>query len=456
MSKFKSKEEYFSFSKRLVVIPTEDIKKLFLKYKVKLPLFIHAFLLRETIRPKVFEDKIYSTYTDELKYRLRGYDNFSLYPLEKLIEKYNLDFELSRYKELLFNIIFINMNKLSLKNNFINELEQLQHNYTVDLEVMKYSEFYELIKEFFYEAKGYLDGVKLTDWNEELLSSYTLGDLKALGNKYNVNVPRRINKSKLIAILTAKFQLTEDESKLLSKKSVLDLEIYAKEKGFKISIDLKKKDMIEFIQFALDMYHKPIEEDNFNYDIPLESREEEVVSDIEAEEVIEESISEEVIPTVEEEVEEITKVVEEEEIEEITKAVEEKTEIKEEKLSEKVSKEEKISKKQIVLPEGEKIKEEPEKIEKEEKSEEENVQEELKEEVLTEESLLSEEEKELLDEKINQIIKKFYKKRRRRRIIWFIIIVLVLAIIGFSGYSYYYYTVLNQGNLPFNLPVFWN
>ncbi len=454
MSKFKSKEEYFSFSKRLVVIPTEDIKKLFLKYKVKLPLFIHAFLLRETIRTQVFEDKIYNTYTDELKYRLRGYDNFSLYPLEKLIEKYNLDFELSRYKELLFNIIFINMNKLSLKNNFINELEQLQHNYTVDLEVMKYSEFYELTKEFFYEAKGYLDGVKISDWGEELLSSYTLGDLKALGKKYGVTVPRRINKSKLIEILTAKFQLTEDESELLSKKSVLDLEIYAKEKGFKISIDLKKKDMIEFIQFALDMYHTPVEEDDFSYDIPLESREEEVVSDIETEESPEEKKEPEVVIPVEEEVEEVVEFKVEEETTEEEPALEEElkeivTEEPEKEVTEEVTEEPEEEVKEEAPQED--LEEEPISLPEEKPI----LEKKPKEEVLKDESILSEEEKELLDEKINQIIKKFYKKRRRRRIIWFIVILLILALIGFAGYSYYYYTILNPGNLPFNLPVFW-
>nr|HPJ24020.1 hypothetical protein [Bacillota bacterium] len=180
MSKFKTNEEYFAFSKRLVVIPTEDIKKLFEKFKVKLPLFVHAFLLRETIRSKVFEEKLYNTYTDELKYRLRGYNHYSVYPLEKMIEKYNLDFELSKYKELLFDMIFINMDVLSLRNNFINELEQLQHNYTVDLEVMKYSDFFKMIKDVFFEAQGYLDGVPIHHWDDEMLNSYTLGDLKEL------------------------------------------------------------------------------------------------------------------------------------------------------------------------------------------------------------------------------------------------------------------------------------
>lgn len=439
MGKFKTKEEYFTFSKRLVVIPTEDIKKLFLKFKLKLPLYVHNFLLRETIRSKVFEEKLYNTYSDELKYRLRGYDHLSIYPLEKLIEKYNLDFELARYKELLFDMMFVNKNHLNLKNSFINELEQLQHNYTVDLEVMKYSDFYELIQDLFYQAQGYLDGVKRTDFDDELLNSYTLGDLKALGKKYDVNVPRRINKAKLIEILTAKFKLTKDESELLAKKSVLDLEIYAKEKGFKISIDLKKQDMIEYIEFALGMYHKKAEEDEFSYDIPIESREEEVVGDIEEEETVLEPEPEVVVVPVEEEIEE--EVVPEPEPEpEPQKELEPEPAPEPEPQKEPEPEPEPITE-DIVLPE------EPKK--------DDTIAEPLMEPTPTDESILSEQEKELLDEKINQIIKKFYKKRRRRRIIWTTVIILIVLILAFVGYSYYYYTIGNPGNLPFGLPIFW-
>ncbi|XFA99216.1 hypothetical protein ACAG96_01215 [Candidatus Izemoplasma sp. B36] len=453
MSKFKTSEEYFAFSKRLVVIPTEDIKKLLLKHKINLPLYVHAFLLKETIRQNVFEPRLYETYSDELKFRLRGYDEYSVFPLEKLIEKYNLDFEVSRYKELLFDFIFVNRDDLRFKNSFINDLEQLQHNYTVDLEVMKYSDFYALLEEVFYEAEGYLDGVILEDWTEDFLASYTLGDLKALGKKYNVTVPRRINKSKLIAILSAKFKLTEDESLLLTKKSVLDLEIYAKEKGFQISIDLKKKDMIEFMKFSLDMYHKKSHVDKYNYDIPLATKEETAISDIEEPE--EEVIKEE--PVVEEEPVIIPVPVEEE--------VEEQPVVEEEPQPQI---EEEPEEQPMEEPEEEDI-EVPEELE-EEDLEEEVVEEEpvpepeiIKEPVMKEkpkptvdESLLSVEEKELLDEKINQIIKKYYKKRRRRRITWIILITLIVLIVGFAGYSYYYYTSVNPGNLPFGLPVFWN
>ncbi len=432
MGKFKTTEEYFAFSKRLVVIPTEDIKKLFEKFKIRLPLFIHAFLLRETIKSKVFEEKHYETYTDEMKYRLRGYNRYSVYPLEKMIEKYNLDFEVARYKELLFDIVFINMDQLSLKNSFINELEQLQHNYTVDLEVMSYHHFYSLFKDVYHEMPGYLDGVPLNHWDEEMLNSYTLGDLKELGQKNAVDIPRRINKAKLIEILTAKFNLTGNEASLLVKMSVLDLEIYAKEKGFRISIDLKKQDMIEYIQYARNMYHKPVEKDEFNYNIPIESLQDEVYADIE-EDVVPEPVVEEVFVPVEEDIE-IPELDVEDEF------------VPEPEIVEETQEEPKVEIEETV-PEPEPIPEPKPQPKPEPKVE-------LKPEVaLTKkpESLLTTEEKELLDEKINQIIKKFYKKRRRRRIIWTIAIVLIVALVGFVGYSYYYYTIVDPGNLPFGL-----
>ncbi|XMB72355.1 hypothetical protein RJI07_00260 [Mycoplasmatota bacterium WC30] len=483
MGKFKTNEEFFTFSKRLVVIPTEDIKKLLIKHKIKLPLYAHAFLLKETIRSKVFEERLFNTYSDELKFRLRGYDDYSIYPLEKLINKYNLDFELARYKELLFDFIYINSSKLSVKNSFINELQQLQHNYTVDLEVMKYSDFYALISDLFYEADGYLDGVAIKDWTEDLLASYTLGDLKELGKKYSVSVPRRINKAKLIQILTSKFKLTVDEASLLSKKSVLDLEIYSKEKGFQISIDLKKKDMIEYIKFSLSMYHKKTAKDDFMYDVPLETKEEAVVSDIEDDipEVIEEVIEPVIIP-VEEEVEEpiseqiIEPEPESEEFEEEPEAFEEEPEAFEEEPEEFEEEPEEFEEEpEEFEEEPEEFEEEPEVIEEEPEIVEEEpkvIKKELKPKPVLkkelkpkpvlkktqttepkDESLLSNEEKELLDEKINQIIKKYYKKRRRRRTTWIIAIVLIVVILGFAGYSYY--TYMNQGNLPFGIPVFW-
>ncbi len=455
MAKFKTKEDFFDFSKLLVVIPIDDLVNLMVRHEVKLPLYVHRFLLKETIRPQVFAEKLYDGFSDEQKFRLRGYDNYSIFKLEKMINDYNLDFDLAKYKEMMLNLLFVNKEALVIRSFFFNDLEQLKHNYTVDLERMSYDSFMEIFKKMLYEQDGFLDGVSLEDWTEELLTSYTLGELKELGMKYKVKIPRRINKGKLVEILSAKFKLSVDEKELLETKSVLELEIYAKERGFKISIDLKKTDMIEYLKYSLEMYDQYPKDDFFDYNIPLATDEEVVEEDLveEVEEVQEEVyIPEEVHDEIEEPVvEKEAPVVPEETVIEDLDEVEEEVAVeedehKEEPVEEDIEEpeiEEEVPEQKPVEPVKE-VKKEEKKVKKE------KVQEEVKEEEkdieipealieepsLADSSLLSPEEKELLDEKINVIIKKYYKKRRRRRTIWTIVIILILAVGAWAAYTY--------------------
>lgn len=445
MVKFKSKEEFFDFSKLLVAIPINEIVRLLEKFDVRIPLYVHRFLVKETIRVDVFSEKLYEEFTDEQKYRLRGYDNFSIFLLEKMISDYSLNFDVAKYKEMLLNLVYLNKEALVIKDNFFVDLEQLQHSYAVDMETMTYHGLMEIMGRILYEQNGFLDGIEISEWDDELLNSYTLGDLRALGMKYGVKIPRRINKTTLVEMLTHKFRLSDDEKELLEMRSVLDLEIYAKENGFKISIDLKKTDMIEFIKYSLGMYDNYPKDDFFDYHIPLESDEEAVEEDIIEEEIEE---KEERIITEEIHDEAETLPVEnpvEEEIEETVIVEEEVTE--ESKTEEEAIEEEPVVE-ETVSVEGEPVEEEPvqeakpaEVVEKEpeEAIEEQPVEEPVipeEEPKLADASLLSPEEKELLDEKINLIIKKYYKKRRRRITISIIAIILILAVGGWAFYTY--------------------
>ncbi|MBU1145130.1 MAG: hypothetical protein KJ971_04655 [Firmicutes bacterium] len=463
MSKFKTNEEYFAYSKTLSVIPTEDLLSLIVQFKIKIPFYVHRFILRETMYPKVFQTKLYQTYTDELKYRLRGYKDYSIFLLEKLMSDYNLDFDAAHYKEIFFNFLFLNRNLYNLKNNFFDELEKLKYKYTVDFEKIKYLDFMSLFGMVFYEPVGYLDGVSLKILKDVLVHSCTLGDLKGLGEKYSVKVPRRINKGKLIEILAARFRLTEEESELLHAKSVLELEIYAKEKGFNISIDLKKSDMVEYLIFALNMYHQEIMKDNHDYKVPLMEELDSVqieaiefvandqdipVIEVDLEEVPVQKLPQkeakpvEVLPTPEEE--EISPVFEEEIVEEIV-----------------------VSKPEVVTPEPEEIVEEkienvvevkPSEVKLVEKAETpiEPEKPEIKKEIEIQPLAdidFTKEEKELLDEKIDLIIKKYHKQKRRKRFFTILLISLLIIVIGFVGYSYLYY--IREGVPPFGIPVFW-
>jgi hypothetical protein len=466
VSKLKTNEELFAYSKTLSVIPAEDLAELLGASKIKVPLYIHRFVLRETLYPKVFANALYQTYTDELKYRLRGYHDYSIYLLEKLITDYNLDFDAAKYKEIFFDILFLNADLYGIKEHFFNELDKLKYKYAVDFETINYPTFLACFAKLFYEPSGYLDGVKLTILKDVMIHSSTLGDLRGLGEKFGVKVPRRINKNQLVDILTRRFRLSQGEIDLLNAKSVLELEIYAKEKGFTISIDLKKSDMVEYIVFSLNMYHLEVEKDAHNYDVPLAvdldsvkieeiqfvSNDQDIpviasepvkASENKPEPLPEEKKPEPVVQTLPAEEEVTIAPIPENPAEVVPeKKPEPVVEKKKERLAEKIEKPAELT----VLPEKTEPQREP-MIEPEPT---------LKPVLAESGKNFSEEERALLDEKINLIIKK-YQKKRRQRAFWTVFwIVGGLAVLCFGAYCVFYYSyVPGQHDLPFGIPWFW-
>jgi len=452
MSKFNSNEEFFEFSVNMVVVPIKDIVERMKEHHIKLPLFAYRFLLKETIRDEVFEEKRYNAYSDELQYRLRNYDMHSIFLLEKLIHQYDIPFDLPKFKEMLFNFLYLNKDAKNIDRSFFDQIIDMKDEYELDVERMDYDEFYPIFESRLFQTIGYIDGIHSDDWTDETLTSHTLGDLKALGQKYGIKVPRRINKSRLIEILAAKLRLDDEEVELLSKKSILDIEIYAKEKGFRISTDLKKRDMIEFIKFSLGMYHKEIPEDEYNYHIPIPQLEvtleqdieehvevvEEVIETDEDKDMVDEFIEGQVQGEEEEAVIEALDTDKEEDIE--TSSQEETIEVDEE-----IEEEEEDT---LELEETEEIDEEPRDISEEE------IDDNLPDEI-TDSELLTEEEKELLDEKIAYIIRKYHQKKKRRKVFKVIFLTLFILIVLFAAYAYIHYTWIQEGELPFNIPIFW-
>jgi len=481
MGKFKTNEDYFAYSKTLTAIPSTDLANLLVNHKIRIPYYIHRFTLKETIYSKVFQNKLYQTYTDELKYRLRGYHEYSLYLLEKLITDFNLDFDSAKYKEILFDLLFLNRDLYGIKDSFLSDLEKLKYKYAVDFEKISYHDFLRSFTGVFYEANGYLDGVNLGILKDVMIHSSTLGDLRGLGEKYNVKIPRRINKTQLVEILTARFRLTEEEIILLNSKSVLELEIYAKEKGFHISIDLKKSDMIEYLVFSLGFYHLELQKDAHNYQIPMAAELDAVQID-----AIQFEKNDQDIPVENYEpdpIKEHKTVLVNEPVQEALKPAFEAAPIEEEVV---LMKPEPLKAAEPVRqPEPVKVVE-PIKIEplREEPVQEEPIQHKPVRNAVVEEAKaieepeidikpitlkqeeravrkiddnldFSDEEKALLDEKINLIIKK-YNKKRHTKVFWTALFLTVLGLIILAaGYAAIYYFYISPGTLPFGLPVLW-
>jgi hypothetical protein len=70
-------------------------------------------------------------------------------------------------------------------------------------------------------------------------------------------VTRRINKKQLIDIVAIKLNFDQEKIDEISKKSILEIERYAKRRKVNVSIELKKSDMIEYILIKMPQEEVP-------------------------------------------------------------------------------------------------------------------------------------------------------------------------------------------------------
>ena len=84
-----------------------------------------------------------------------------------------------------------------------------------------------------------------------LSDATTLTEIRDLGLRYGVEIPRRINKKQFIDIVAIKLGFDAEKTEEISKKSILEIERYAKRRKVNVSIELKKNDMIDYIMIKM-------------------------------------------------------------------------------------------------------------------------------------------------------------------------------------------------------------
>ena len=112
-------------------------------------------------------------------------------------------------------------------------------------------------EEVYFEPDGYFDGTLIEDATEVLQNSTTLTEIRELGKKYNVEIPRRINKKQLVDIVAIKLGFDDAKREEIAKKSILEIERYAKRRKVNVSIELRKSDMIEYILIKMPKQAAP-------------------------------------------------------------------------------------------------------------------------------------------------------------------------------------------------------
>lgn len=243
------------------VIPSHEIVKYLKNKEIFLPNYLHKALIRKNIAPTIANAENDDKFSDEMRHRLKWFDEFTIFQLERLAESYGINVSAKEYKKDFWDIIIHNRNDLGISNLEFVKLQNLTMKYQRS-EQESYETLKENMSDIYFEPKGYFEGCPEQKAREVLVHATTLNDIRDLGKKHGVEIPRRINKKQLIEIIALKLDLNESEQKELEKKPILELERYAKEKNINVSIELRKVDMIEFIILKRKNRTVPVQEDH--------------------------------------------------------------------------------------------------------------------------------------------------------------------------------------------------
>ncbi len=244
-----------------VVIPSSEIVKYLRNKEIFLPNYLHKALIRKNIAPIIANAENDNKFSDEMKHRLKWFDEFTIFQLERLAENYGITIDVKEYKRDFWDIVVHNRNELGINNLEFVKLQNLAMKYQrreqEDSPTLK-----ENFRNIYFEPEGYFEGCPAEQAREVLMHATTLNDIRELGKKHGVEIPRRINKKQLIEIIALKLDLNDAEQEELRKKPILELENYAKEQDINISIELRKVDMIEFVILKRPPGEVPIQKEH--------------------------------------------------------------------------------------------------------------------------------------------------------------------------------------------------
>jgi len=328
--------------KTIIYLPADQIKTFFIEIGLKVPRELRMFVLRETLREKVIETrKSRLTLADELNYRLSWYTEFTETQLENLLvffedPKIEREFLEDFWTDLISYLVEKAVSPRHLKTLLDDSITFVKKH---GLELPDMKTYNRDLSEIFFDSFGRIDGLAPAKFRPVLFKSSTLSEIRDLGAKYEVDVPRRLKKTELADIIIKELkdrgQHTDKLEGEIRGMSVLVMQRFAIDHDIKASTELKKEEIIEYIlanaKETKETYFVP--ESPADYDKEVEEVAEHLEEVQEPEPIYDEIIEEEQIniPVAETIVEEeqVEEVVEEEQIED--EPVEEEEPVEEKK-----------------------------------------------------------------------------------------------------------------------------
>lgn len=214
--------------------------------KTMIPRKVRMQALKEILEIKLHSQTKLALSDDE-KHKLFFFDTFSEYQLEKLFDKlYNSEMLIS-YKKNYMKLMLKSFEERKIDDEIVNQILNL----IPRPEDESFMEYNEAMFNVTYDKVGEIDGLSINECSALLLQSATALDMKNLGKKYGVSVPRRLKKDDMLNIISANLQKRGEysdelfeEIRNLSVTAILD---FAKSKDLNVSFDLKKEEIASYL-----------------------------------------------------------------------------------------------------------------------------------------------------------------------------------------------------------------
>lgn len=214
----------------------------------KMRMKVLSEVLKDPVAKTIKERK---SLADEMGYRLTWFSKFTDTQLVNLLEW---------YKSTSLGNLYLSGFWKELLNYMVNkgvgddDLERMFNAATAAEKAGKRpatGKFNDEINVVLYDEEGEIDGVTQEQFRPVVYKATTLTELRAIGKKYNAPIPKRLKKSEMLDIILGKLKERDEltpqlESKLKSQNIIL-LERFAKDHDIKVSTELKKEEIIEFI-----------------------------------------------------------------------------------------------------------------------------------------------------------------------------------------------------------------
>lgn len=288
-------------AKSLAYLSSERTVEFFQETGLNVPRSLRIEALQEVlVEPVKTTIKERKGLADEVGYKLTFFKEFTESQLVNLLEFYN-DSALSRaYLELLWtSLIDYVVEKRTASDNTLETLFLDASKAHKNGVLPATKSFNIAIDSYFFDQVAEIDGVSQERFRYVTYKASTLTELRQIGSKFNAPVPKRLRKNEVLDIVLTKLKeretLTQELEEKLKKYNILLLERYAKDNDIKVSTELKKEEIIEFIlanaKETKETYVKPVTESVYEYEP------EPLVEDDSTPEVPEEVTEEEVVVT---------------------------------------------------------------------------------------------------------------------------------------------------------------